>query len=139
MLVYFECFNSVLIAHACLRRLFQWGRVYLHLTYNNIYICYRVFSGPYFLVFELNTGKYGPEKNSVSGHFSRSCISHNSQLFLWIFLMLCHAPCKYTTCIPCWNDVVTVNTHGVFVGHLMIKVNNYFKMKLYPEGYQNFQ
>ena len=33
---------------------------------------YGVFSGPYFLVFSLNTGKYGPEKNSVFGHFSRS-------------------------------------------------------------------
>ena len=40
MLVYFECFNTVQIAHACLRRIFQCGRVYLHFTYNNIYICY---------------------------------------------------------------------------------------------------
>ena len=40
MLVYFECFNRVQIAHGCLRRLFQCGRVYLHFTYNDIYICY---------------------------------------------------------------------------------------------------
>ena len=31
-----------------------------------------VFSGPYFPVFGLNTEKYGPEKNSVFGHFSPS-------------------------------------------------------------------
>ena len=30
-----------------------------------------IFSGPYFPVFSLNTGKYGQEKNSVFGHFSR--------------------------------------------------------------------
>ena len=30
------------------------------------------FSGPYFPVFGLNTGKFGPEKNSVLGHFSHS-------------------------------------------------------------------
>ena len=40
MLVYFECFNTVEIAHACLRRIFQCGRVYSHFTYNDIYICY---------------------------------------------------------------------------------------------------
>ena len=39
---------------------------------------YGVFSGPYFPAFGLNTafspnvGKYGPEKNSVFGHFSHS-------------------------------------------------------------------
>ena len=35
---------------------------------------YEVISGPYFRVFGLNTGKYGPEirNNSVFGHFSRS-------------------------------------------------------------------
>ena len=36
---------------------------------------YGVFSGPYFLVFSPNTGKYGQirtRKNSVFGHFSRS-------------------------------------------------------------------
>ena len=31
---------------------------------------YGVFSGPYFPVFGLNTGKYVPEKNSVFRHFS---------------------------------------------------------------------
>ena len=41
MLVYFECFNRVQIAHACLRRLFQCERVYLLFTYNDIYICYK--------------------------------------------------------------------------------------------------
>ena len=41
MLVYFECFNTDQIAHACLRRIFQCRRVYLHFTYNDIYICYR--------------------------------------------------------------------------------------------------
>ena len=40
MLVYEECFDTVQIAHACLRRLFQCGCVYLHFTYNDIYICY---------------------------------------------------------------------------------------------------
>ena len=40
MLVYKECFNTVQIAHASLRRVFQCGRVYLHFTYNDIYICY---------------------------------------------------------------------------------------------------
>ena len=30
------------------------------------------FSGLYFPVFGLSTGKYRPEKNSVFGHFSRS-------------------------------------------------------------------
>ena len=40
MLVYFERFNTVHIVHACLRSLFQCGRVYLHFTYNDIYICY---------------------------------------------------------------------------------------------------
>ena len=38
MLVYEECFNTVQIAHACLRRMFQYGRVYLHFIYNDIYI-----------------------------------------------------------------------------------------------------
>ena len=33
---------------------------------------YGVFSGPYFPVFGLNTGKYGLEKNSVFGHFWHS-------------------------------------------------------------------
>ena len=33
---------------------------------------YGVFSGPYFPPFGLNTGKNGPEKNSVFGHFSHS-------------------------------------------------------------------
>ena len=33
---------------------------------------YGVFSGPCFVVFSPNTRKYGPEKNSVFGHFSRS-------------------------------------------------------------------
>ena len=33
---------------------------------------YGVFSGPYFPVFSPNVEKYGPEKNSVFGHFSRS-------------------------------------------------------------------
>ena len=33
---------------------------------------YGVFSCPYFPVFELYTGKYGPEKNSIFGHFSRT-------------------------------------------------------------------
>ena len=42
MLVYFECFNTVQIALACLRRIFQCGRVYLHFTYNDIYICYTI-------------------------------------------------------------------------------------------------
>ena len=37
---YFECFNTVQIAHACLPRLFQCGRVYLDFTYNDTYICY---------------------------------------------------------------------------------------------------
>ena len=38
--VYFECFNTVQIAHACLLRIFRYGRIYLHSTYNDIYICY---------------------------------------------------------------------------------------------------
>ena len=41
LLVYFECFNTVQIAHACLRRIFQCGRVYLH---NDIYICYNPYN-----------------------------------------------------------------------------------------------
>ena len=49
MLVYFECFNTVQIAHAslllqithaCLQRIFQNGCIYLHFIYNNIYISY---------------------------------------------------------------------------------------------------
>ena len=40
MLVYEEHFNTVQIAHACLRKIFQCGRVYLHFTYNDIYICH---------------------------------------------------------------------------------------------------
>ena len=32
---------------------------------------YGVFSGLCFPVFEMNTRKYGPEKNFVFGHFSR--------------------------------------------------------------------
>ena len=35
---------------------------------------YKVISGPYFPVIELNTDIYGPEKNSVFGHFLRSDI-----------------------------------------------------------------
>ena len=35
---------------------------------------YRIFPGPYFTVFRPNTGKYGPEKNSVFGHFSHGAI-----------------------------------------------------------------
>ena len=41
MLAYFEYFNTVQIAHACLRRIFQYGRVYLHFIYNDVYICYK--------------------------------------------------------------------------------------------------
>ena len=37
MLVYFECFIAVQKGHACLQRIFQCRRVYLHFTYNNIY------------------------------------------------------------------------------------------------------
>ena len=33
---------------------------------------YGVISGQYFPVLSPNTGKYGPENNSVSGHFLRS-------------------------------------------------------------------
>ena len=33
---------------------------------------YGVFSGSYFPIFSPNKGKYGPEKNSVFGHFLRS-------------------------------------------------------------------
>ena len=33
---------------------------------------YVVISGPYFLIFSVNTGKYGLEINSVFGHLSRS-------------------------------------------------------------------
>ena len=33
---------------------------------------YGVFSGPHFPVFGLNIEKYGPEENSVFGHFSCS-------------------------------------------------------------------
>ena len=40
MLVYEECFNTVQIYHACSRRIFQYGFVYLHVIYNNIYVCY---------------------------------------------------------------------------------------------------
>ena len=40
MLVYFECFNTVQIAPACLGRIFQYGRIYLYFTDNDIYICY---------------------------------------------------------------------------------------------------
>ena len=32
-LIYFS------IAHACLRRIFQYGHVYLHFKYNDFYIC----------------------------------------------------------------------------------------------------
>ena len=35
---------------------------------------YGVFSGPYFTIFGLNTGKCGSRKNYVFGHFSRSVI-----------------------------------------------------------------
>ena len=38
--VYFKCFNTVEIAHACLQRIFLYGRVYLHFTYHDIYVCY---------------------------------------------------------------------------------------------------
>ena len=41
MLVYEECFNTVIITHASLGRIFQYGRVYLHFTYSDIYICYK--------------------------------------------------------------------------------------------------
>ena len=34
-----ECFNAVEIDHACLRRPFKCGRVYLYFTYNDIVIC----------------------------------------------------------------------------------------------------
>ena len=40
MLVHKEWFNIFQIAHASLRRVFQCGRVYLHFTYNDIYISY---------------------------------------------------------------------------------------------------
>ena len=43
MLAYEEYFNTVQIAHACFRRIFQCGRVYLHFAYNDIYICYIIF------------------------------------------------------------------------------------------------
>ena len=72
---------------------------------------YGVFSGPYFSVFSPNTGEYGPEKNSVLGHFSRSdaiscqkinrwciayiawhyihiCISNRKYLYLYIYLFI---------------------------------------------------
>ena len=39
MLAYFECFNTVQIAPACLGRIFQYGRIYLYFTDNDIYIC----------------------------------------------------------------------------------------------------
>ena len=68
---------------------------------------YGVFSGPYFPVFGLNTeiisvfspnaGKYGPEKNSVFGHFTRWYFYqnqiYNSEIFfiesrtnIWVIL-----------------------------------------------------
>ena len=45
---------------------------------------YGVFSGPYFHVFGVNAGKYGPEKNSVFGHLSRSENVRSSENF-WFF------------------------------------------------------
>ena len=44
---------------------------------------YGVFSGPYFPVFGLITGKYGPEKNFVFGHFS--CSVKKSDLIKHIY------------------------------------------------------
>ena len=46
---------------------------------------YEVFSGPYFPVFGLNKGKYGPEKNSVFGHFSGSEWFINFQSVSYIY------------------------------------------------------
>ena len=49
---------------------------------------YGVFSGPYFLVFELNTGKYGPEKapyldifRVVVDYWGQECNTANIILF----------------------------------------------------------
>ena len=46
---------------------------------------YRFFSGPYFPVFSPNTRKYGPEKNSVFGRFSRSEDVRKTVWFLVFF------------------------------------------------------
>ena len=56
---------------------------------------YRVFSGPYFSVFSPNTGEYGPEKNFVLGHFSRSdAISCQKDQPL-VHCIYCVALCTY--------------------------------------------
>ena len=43
---------------------------------------YRVSSGLDFSVFSPNAGKYGPEKNSVFGHFSRSANTINNDRWI---------------------------------------------------------
>ena len=44
MLFCFECFNTVQIAHACLQKIYEYRRKYLHFAYNDIYICSMHFS-----------------------------------------------------------------------------------------------
>ena len=48
---------------------------------------YEVFSGPYFLVFRPNTEKYGPEKKSLFGLFSRSEICDTSSGLNVVFIL----------------------------------------------------
>ena len=38
---------------------------------------YGDFSGPYFAIFRLNKERYGPEKNCIFGHFSRTELAHD--------------------------------------------------------------
>ena len=47
---------------------------------------YGVFPGRYFHVFRLNTGKYGPEKNSLFEHFSRSELLQNFERVFYDFV-----------------------------------------------------
>ena len=42
---------------------------------------YGVFSGPYFHAFGLNTGKKGPEKNSVFGNLFTQCVLSKTGIF----------------------------------------------------------
>ena len=49
---------------------------------------YRVFSGPYFPVFGLNIGKYGPEENPCLNTFHAVIMNETLKILLLLLLLL---------------------------------------------------
>ena len=79
MLVYFDSFNTVQIGHACLQIIFQYGRVYLHFIYPDIYVCY-------IRILFIRILHCTKDEVSINDFFSK-CDQIRSFLRIWSYLL----------------------------------------------------